>query len=105
MHSTHDDQSTTQHDDTAQGAATETPKHYSSGSVKPKATKTEGDETPPPVPDAPPPPPPGLKPNDLVAMPAGSVSAPSSFPGGTPPVDVVVPEATEPEGEPKQEDE
>lgn len=103
---------TTTNGEPEQGPATETPKHYSAGTVKPQlggrdvpkqgqygtgdeAKFAESKDDMEVVPDDPPPAPAGAKPNDLVSMPPGSVSAPSSFPGSYPPVGTVKVETAE----------
>jgi hypothetical protein len=102
-----------QTDHTAKDAATIPPKHYTGGTIKDGKSFLEGRDAPKPNQlqegnqeqfDNPggtpkedlPPAPAGMKPNDLINLPPGSVNAPSSFPGGTPPTDVVVPEPDEP---------
>lgn len=121
----HQDEETTQQqtaaqqpEDTAQeeGIAIERPRHYTGGNITEEGKRIlegrdlpkpgqlqEGDQElydngPAPQEDLPPAPV-GMKPNDLIAMPPGSVNAPSSFPGGAPPTDVVVPEPEEPPAE------
>lgn len=108
-------------DHTAKDADVEQPRHYSGGTIKGSQRILEGrdvpkpsqlqdgdqekfDAAPEPGDDEPQPAPAGMKPNDLITLPPGSVKAPSSIPGA-PPTDVVVPEKEEDEAEPKEEDE
>jgi len=88
-------------DETTAPTTSEQPKHYSPGTIK-KTTPMEGDAPPAQEQDAPkdaPPPSPAMKPNEAIQMPPGSVDAPSSFPGGAPPTDVIQTKAKAPAGD------
>jgi len=100
-----DPHSSTQPDphSSTQAPTTQTPTHYSPGTVA-KTAPQEGaapqqTSTPTVKESALPPAPAGMKPNEAVQMPPGSVQAQSSYPGGTPPVDLIFPAPPPPAGQ------